>query len=105
MVGMLRTPYFRRDLIVLLHVALGDQNAALILGGELVHDGGYHAAGTAPFGPEVDDHRLIACDQRFEIVFVDCQCHCFVFFVDYKMGAIIKLQYCCGAKIKGLTIF
>ena len=46
---------FRRDLIVLLHVALGDQNAALILGGELVHNGGYHAAGTAPFGPEVDD--------------------------------------------------
>ena len=46
---------FRRDLIVLLHVALGDQDAALILGGELVHDGGYHAAGTAPFGPEVDD--------------------------------------------------
>lgn len=28
-----------------------------------------------------------------------------VFFIDYKMGAIIKLQYCCGAKIKGLTIF
>ena len=41
MVGMLRTPYFAV--------------ISSLLGGELVHNGGYHAAGTAPFGPEVDD--------------------------------------------------
>ena len=46
---------FHRDLIVLLHVAFADQHAALVFGGEFVHNGSDRAARTAPLGPEVDD--------------------------------------------------
>src|ERR1041385_4909789 len=37
-------------------VELGDLDLAIVFGGELVQDGGDHFAGTAPFGPEVDQH-------------------------------------------------
>ena len=67
------------------HGLKGVEFLAFVFRSQFVHDGRHRAAGTAPFGPEVDDHRLIACDQRFEIVFVDCQCHSFEFFVDYQL--------------------
>ena len=37
------------------HVAFADQHAALVFGGEFVHNGSDRAARTAPLGPEVDD--------------------------------------------------
>ena len=42
-----------------LSTALADEYLALELGGELVDDGGDHAAGAAPLSPEVDDDGLV----------------------------------------------
>jgi hypothetical protein len=46
------------DVAVVVHVHLGDLEFAFICGGHFVQDRGNHFAGAAPFGPEVDHHRL-----------------------------------------------
>lgn len=37
------------------HIDLADFDGVALLGSELLQDGGQHAAGTAPFCPEIDD--------------------------------------------------
>ena len=38
-------------------IQLGDLDAILILGCNLIQDRGDHFAGTTPLGPEIDEHR------------------------------------------------
>jgi len=40
---------------IVVHVELGDGQAAGLLGGDLFKDGSDHLARTAPFGPEIND--------------------------------------------------
>src|SRR5207245_1497040 len=48
-----------RDVLVRVDVELADLQLALVLGGQLVHQGPDCAAGAAPGGPEVDQHGLL----------------------------------------------
>ena len=47
---------------VVVDVELGDLEATRILLCDLLEHGGDHAAGAAPFGPEVDQDRLVGLD-------------------------------------------
>jgi uncharacterized membrane protein (GlpM family) len=47
-----------RDLRILVDIDLGDLDLAGHLRRDLIESRGDHAARTAPFGPEIDDHRL-----------------------------------------------
>ena len=66
---------FHRDFVVLLDIALADNNLALILGSQLLHNGSNHAAGTAPLSPEVNYHRKLTGQQFVEVVLVNFHCH------------------------------
>ena len=46
------------ELGAVVHVDLADFDGVALLSGELLKDGGQHAAGSAPFGPEIDDDRV-----------------------------------------------
>ena len=61
-----------RQLVVLLDVALADEHAALVCGGQFVDDGRHHAAGTAPLGPEIDYYRKFRRENFLNILLVDC---------------------------------
>src|SRR5690606_37976338 len=58
----------RRHLLVLVHVELPHLRPALVRGGEGIDGGGDRAAGHAPDGPEIHEHRLLALqDLRLEV--------------------------------------
>ena len=65
----------RSDGIVVVHVAFADRHAALLLGGQLVDNRGDRPAGSAPFGPEIDDQRFARIHQGFQIFRGDSKCH------------------------------
>jgi len=61
---------------VVVHVQLADNGLAFLLFAEFLHHGTYHPAGSAPFGPKVDQHGLVALqDEFFEIAICEFECH------------------------------
>ena len=54
---------------------LADGHLAFVGRGQFFYDGGYHAAGTAPFRPEIDYHRLVGGQVVFQVVVCKCQSH------------------------------
>ena len=54
-------------------IDLADFESAALFGGELLEDGGEHAAWATPFSPEVDNDRAGGgFDLRLEVVGVEC---------------------------------
>ena len=53
---------FVRNHTVLVDVHLGNLQAPLVSGRHLIKDGRDHAAGAAPFGPVVHQHRLVGLE-------------------------------------------
>ena len=55
------------ELLVVVHVALGDLQATLQLAGKLVHDGRERTARAAPRGPEVDEDGKVLAQELVEV--------------------------------------
>ena len=69
-------PVALRERRLLVDVHLDELDVAVRLLHDPVEHGGDGVAGPAPFGPEVDDHRLVALeDFLFEALFGHCGCH------------------------------
>lgn len=67
--GDVANAVFHANLAVVVHIDLSDDGFAVILFRQFFDNGTDHAAGTAPFGPEINDHRLIAVQgQLFKVL-------------------------------------
>lgn len=63
------------DVVVLVDVALADDDAAVVIIGEFADDGSYHAAGATPGCPEVNYEGQRARKITLKIVVCDCYFH------------------------------
>lgn len=57
--------------LVLVYVALTDDDLAFVFLSEFVDDGSYHLARAAPRSTEVKDYGLVTGDERVEVLAVD----------------------------------
>ena len=73
---------FHRRLGVGVNVNFAHYYFAFVLAGKLFHHGAYHAAGAAPFGPEIDQYRLVAADDLIKVGVSYFNC----FVSHYKVG-------------------
>ena len=68
-------------ILFLVNIAFSYHDAAIVVICQLGDDGAYHAAGSTPRSPQVDNHRQGAILQALKILTCDCYFHIAIVFM------------------------